>query len=137
MACLIGEPYLFCVRARDSCVRTHLLLSFMMTWRGAPNAFGGGRCPLFTKRIALQTRLCHSRNLTVLSPRATVVAHEKHRPSGVRTRRRQLPPIAMYSKFCPAERASPPWGAQAQGGYSNNINYIYTYLLFSFGALLQ
>jgi hypothetical protein len=32
---------------------------------------------------------------------------------------------------------APPWGAQAQGGYFNNINYIYIYILFSSGALLQ
>jgi hypothetical protein len=116
VACLIGEPYLFLrARARFVCAYA-LTIAFLMTWRGSPNAFGGGRCPLFTKRIALQTRLRHSRNLAVLLPRATVVAHEKHRPSGVRTRRRQLPLIAMYSKFCPAERASPPLGGASSRG---------------------
>ncbi len=73
-----------------------------------------------------------SQNDAVPLPHRTVVRHEKHRPSDVKTRRRQFPPIAMYSKFCPAKRASPPWGAQAPGGYSYNINYIYTYLLFFF-----
>lgn len=41
-------------------------------------------------------------------------AHEKHRRPR-RTRRRQFPLIAMYSKLCPTEPA-PHWGAQAPGG---------------------
>lgn len=105
-----------CYNARacaSTCVRAQY--PFVMTWRGSPNAFGGGRCPLFTKRIALQTRLRHFRNLTVLSSRAAVAAHEKHRPSGVRTRRRQSPLIAMYSKLCPTETAPPVGGAGSRG----------------------
>ena len=125
-----------CARALRVCVRIYYCL-FDDVGGVRERLSGGALHPNFEPRLNFDRgaekskRCCHSLRVPAEA------GHEKHRPSGVRTRRRQLPLIAMYSKFCPAERASPPWGAQAQGGDSNNINYIYIYLLFSSGALLQ
>ena len=135
MACLSGEPYLFCVRARFVCAYAFLfpfiyvlfyyqfcyIISFLLHfaflihafcyfdtfiillwWRGggSPNAWGGRALPSYS--LNLLHSKCESRksqNDAVLSPHCTVVRHEKHRPSGVKSRRRQFPPIAMYSKL--------------------------------------
>lgn len=74
---------------------------------------------------------------------ATVVAHEKHRPSGVRTRRRQSPLLSMFSKFCPCSASyqqvcsdSPLRGAVARGGILIiTINLFIIFILFLFYLL--
>lgn len=51
-------------------------------------------------------------------PRRTVVRHEKHRRPR-RTRRRQFPRSAMYSKFCPTAPA--PLRGRKRKGVKDNI----------------
>lgn len=49
MACLSGEPYLFCVRARASCVRTHYPISFYDDVGGDRECLSGGALPPISK----------------------------------------------------------------------------------------
>lgn len=57
MACLFGEPYLFCVRARASCVRTHYTISFYDDVERVRECLSGeGVALLITKPALLQTR---------------------------------------------------------------------------------
>ena len=84
-------------RARFVCA---YVISFCVDVERGPRMLERERAlpSLITKPALLQTRLRHSQNDAVTSLRAAVAAHEKHRPSGVKTRRRQFPLIAMYSK---------------------------------------
>ena len=118
-----------CTRALRVCVRIYYSL---LWWRGGcPRTLErGGVAPELKPRLnfdrgaVTSKRCCHSLRVPA------VAGHEKHRPSGVRTRRRQSPLIAMYSWFCPAERASPPWGAQAQGGGILTISIIFIHIFY-------
>lgn len=79
----------------------------------------GGVAPYLKNLLHFKRESRKTQNDVVPLPRATVVAHEKHRPSGVKTRRRQSPPIAMYSKFCPTAPA--PLRGRKRKGVKDNI----------------
>lgn len=121
----LGKPYLFYARAcASTCVRAQY--PFDDVERDPERLRGEGVALLLKTSPKLRPRLRHSELMPYVSPRAAVAAHEKHRPSGVRTRRRQSPLIAMYSKLCPACRASPPLG----GAGSRGVKYYKIIVIF-------
>ena len=87
---------------------------------------GEGVALLLKTSPKLRPRRRHSELMPNVSPRAAVAAHEKHRPSGVRTRRRQSPLIAIYSRLFPVCRDSPPLG----GAGSRGVKYYKIIVIF-------